>query len=493
MKTNFKKILSFAFTVIITALMAFPTIASADSYDGTIGPEGEKYKGSIILSTEFTAGSGIKGKDIGLIFDISNLDPNTDYGYFRSDSSGNSIQEVSQSIDNGSIRIPLSAKINSIKVVWQDSVSDAIKNNYRLNFRFPSGVIIKEDDTGSQWKDGATVSDTITGADIPWLTLGKQSDSFLSIMAEAGYTNIRIKKVDQEGLPVSGVKFEILETMPEERKLGEFSTDSSGIIDLKDVKLLCKSDNTLYPVWDDYLAQGIGNELIIREIETPDGYETLPEDTVFKIEPPSTASIFVPDDLSWTEITIVNNKIQRHKVLLSKKVFGGSEVEGSHIKISSMDGTEILTWVSDNEGGYEFELAAGEYTLEEVVAPAGLARVTTVIVFAVDEEGVVTLKEANVSDEEGAISVLDNNHLVLEDKPLPEETTTEDSSEDSSESGEETETETVPTESQSESKKGKRSPSITPTGDETNIIIPLMIIIMTLLSLSMIRVKRRVK
>ena len=104
-----------------------------------------------------------------------------------------------------------------------------------------------------------------------------------------------------------------------------------------------------------------------------------------------------------------------HEVLISKNSLGGSEISGAHIVVYNADGSVAEEWDSTAKA-HQLTLKPGTYTMVETVAPEGYQRVETAITFTLDAEGHVTLGTTTV-DNGGKITVMDANHLVLEDAP----------------------------------------------------------------------------
>ena len=102
-------------------------------------------------------------------------------------------------------------------------------------------------------------------------------------------------------------------------------------------------------------------------------------------------------------------------IKISKKFLGGNEVAGADMKLTGGPDEINEVWTSGTSAR-EFSVKPGDYTLTEVVAPAGLKTVTTKMNFTVDSEGKVTLKTTTV-DNGGKITVQEGNHIILEDAP----------------------------------------------------------------------------
>lgn len=106
----------------------------------------------------------------------------------------------------------------------------------------------------------------------------------------------------------------------------------------------------------------------------------------------------------------------KYEIEFSKAQFGIQTVEipGAEIVIRDSNGDEVHSWTSTDES-HKFYLAAGEYEFEEVNAPEGFGVITTTVKFTVDEDGKVTLNDV-YEDINGRVTVVDTNHLILEDK-----------------------------------------------------------------------------
>ena len=79
------------------------------------------------------------------------------------------------------------------------------------------------------------------------------------------------------------------------------------------------------------------------------------------------------------------------KVKISKQdITTKKELPGATLIVKDKNGKEIDKWVSTNEPHYIEGLAAGEYTLTEVIAPDGYKLSTETIKFTVKDDGSVT-------------------------------------------------------------------------------------------------------
>ena len=123
-----------------------------------------------------------------------------------------------------------------------------------------------------------------------------------------------------------------------------------------------------------------------------------------------------PDDKAQTIVVQKSEEppVEKKTVKISKKALGGSEVEGAQIVVKKGT-TEVEKWTS-TKTAHEFTVEPGEYTMTETVAPTGYKKVSTEIKFTVAADGKVTLG-TTIVDNGGKISVMDSNHIILEDAP----------------------------------------------------------------------------
>lgn len=122
--------------------------------------------------------------------------------------------------------------------------------------------------------------------------------------------------------------------------------------------------------------------------------------------------IYTPsnDELSKS-ITFSVNKAT---VQISKQdITNKKEVEGATLTIKNSNGDIVNTWVSDNKQK-SVNLAPGEYTLEETMAPEGYELSDTVIKFTINSEGKVLIDNKET----------ENNHIIFNNTPEPEQVPT---------------------------------------------------------------------
>jgi len=107
------------------------------------------------------------------------------------------------------------------------------------------------------------------------------------------------------------------------------------------------------------------------------------------------------------------------EVVFSKVNVGGEEIAGSKIQIKDARGQVVKEWTSKAGQSETFNLKAGTYTFHEEVAPDGYLKVTD-ITFEVDEQGKVTVKNANgneVKANENKLTVTDKEEASTPEKP----------------------------------------------------------------------------
>ena len=125
-----------------------------------------------------------------------------------------------------------------------------------------------------------------------------------------------------------------------------------------------------------HMIQGLeaGEEYVLKETKTPDGYATFKTQTFTAEEGKDTSLSMTDED---TKIEISKQDITTKK-----------ELEGAQLKVTDKDGKVIDEWTSGKEPHMIKNLTAGEtYTLTEVIAPKGY-KVAESIQFTVKDTGV---------------------------------------------------------------------------------------------------------
>ena len=126
-----------------------------------------------------------------------------------------------------------------------------------------------------------------------------------------------------------------------------------------------------------HMIQGLatGEEYILKETKTPDGYAIFKTQT-FTVEEGKDISLSMVDEDTKVEIS--------KQDIISKK-----ELEGAQLKVTDKDGKVIDEWISGKQPHMIKNLTAGEtYILTEVNAPKNY-KVSELIQFTVKDTGKV--------------------------------------------------------------------------------------------------------
>ncbi|EGV08726.1 Cna protein B-type domain protein [Parvimonas sp. oral taxon 393 str. F0440] len=116
-----------------------------------------------------------------------------------------------------------------------------------------------------------------------------------------------------------------------------------------------------------------------------------------------------PNDKSQTFRILPKEEIE-NEVVFSKVNIAGKEIAGAKIQIKDEQGQLVKEWISKENQSETFKLKAGTYTFHEEVAPNGYLKVTDII-FEVDEQGKVTVTNANGNEVKA-----NGNKLTVTDK-----------------------------------------------------------------------------
>ena len=119
-----------------------------------------------------------------------------------------------------------------------------------------------------------------------------------------------------------------------------------------------------------------------------------------------------PKDKSQTFIVLPKEEVEK-EVVFSKVNVGGEEIAGAKIQIKDEQGNVVKEWTSKAGQSETIKLKAGTYIFHEEVAPNGYLKVTD-ITFEVDEQGKVTVKNANGNEVKA-----NGNKLTVTDKTEP--------------------------------------------------------------------------
>ena len=119
-----------------------------------------------------------------------------------------------------------------------------------------------------------------------------------------------------------------------------------------------------------------------------------------------------PKDKSQTFTVLPKEEVEK-EVVFSKVNVGGEEIAGAKIQIKDEQGHVVKEWTSKAGQSETIKLKAGTYIFHEEVAPSGYLKVTD-ITFEVDEQGKVTVKNANGNEVKA-----NGNKLTVTDKTEP--------------------------------------------------------------------------
>lgn len=245
----------------------------------------------------------------------------------------------------------------------------------------------------------------------------KQGDTILdtaTISMSNDRIKIRFRKVDENGQPMAGIKFEIVSyayamTGGTNPKLCAY-TDENGYL----TRPCTGSDNTnnvksdgIYTLGIDF---GVSNDVFtVEEFCELDsckrydsGFNGLPmfeinDDSISSLNP--FISVNNPGDGSVIELTMTN----KYYIDISKTdITGGAEIPGASIIVTDPalnDDNVIDQWVSTSVPHRITGIEANhKYRLEETVAPEGFIKMVNAIDFIMDENGNVTTYDIDTGE-----------------------------------------------------------------------------------------------
>ena len=129
-----------------------------------------------------------------------------------------------------------------------------------------------------------------------------------------------------------------------------------------------------------------------------------------------------PKDKSQTFTVLPKEEVEK-EVVFSKVNVGGEEIAGAKIQIKDAQGQVVKEWTSKAGQSEIIKLKAGTYIFHEEAAPNGYLKVMD-ITFEVDEQGKVTVKNANgneVKANENKLTVTDKTEPVVPPTPVEKE------------------------------------------------------------------------
>lgn len=140
----------------------------------------------------------------------------------------------------------------------------------------------------------------------------------------------------------------------------------------------------------------------LKEIQAPDGYKLSDVETKFTVGADGKIK-----DSAGNVITKLSYSNEKTGITISKQdITNQEELPGATLVIKDKDGNQVAKWVSSDKKYVIKGLAAGTYTLTEIIAPEGYILSTETITFKIDEKG-------NLYNEDGkAVS-----HIVMYNQP----------------------------------------------------------------------------
>ena len=166
------------------------------------------------------------------------------------------------------------------------------------------------------------------------------------------HTGLSVRKADDAGHPVAGARLQILQKAEDgsESLIHEFISDDKP--EGYDISAFVRG----------------GESYILREAETPDGYETA-ADIAFKV----TGTKQIPQEI------IMNDKRKETDVWISKiDAATSKELPGAELTVSDENGVVIEKWISADTPKQIRLKIGGTYTLREVTAPEGYAKAESI-------------------------------------------------------------------------------------------------------------------
>ena len=226
-----------------------------------------------------------------------------------------------------------------------------------------------------------------------------------------GYNfKVKVHKTDESNASLSGAVFEVVRKATN-KVVGTITTDADGNAEVGNL---------------------LRDTYILRETTSPAGYDRLTEDiTISPTDFGKTLNVGSPasgdsGDSRLVAVNVVNKQTQTptdKQVTFSKVNLAGEEIAGAQIQIfkgQESKGSPVASWTSEADQSKEINLEPGVYTFHEEAAPTGYLAVTD-IVFQVNEDGTVTVLDANSN----AVEYTDGK-LFITDQAAPAELGTPD-------------------------------------------------------------------
>ena len=298
----------------------------------------------------------------------TNMKLTSDGRYFIYD-----VSTVSSNNNNAEFTIGGSANVNTEIVDANGNKVNKVKNGSKVYARIPASTI--------QAGQSVTVSVAVNGQATKQTAYvyTPSSSKYQKIVPSITY---RETESTQATIKVKAAKEKI------QTKVKISKQDITTKQELPGAKLVIKDANgkevaswvsTNTPKYIKGLEAG---NYTLCETQAPDGYELYTECIKFTVKADGTVS---------TVIMYNAPKSKETKVQISKKdITSKEEIAGAKLRITDLNGKEIISWVSTTTPKLIKNLKPGKYYLEETQAPDGYILSTEKKEFEVKEDGTVT-------------------------------------------------------------------------------------------------------
>ena len=298
----------------------------------------------------------------------TNMKLTSDGRYFISD-----VITVSSNNNNAEFTIGGSANVNTEIVDANGNKVNKVKNGSKVYARIPASTI--------QAGQSVTVSVAVNGQATKQTAYvyTPSSSKYQKIVPSITYPETESA---QATIKVKAAKEKI------QTKVKISKQDITTKQELPGAKLVIKDANgkevaswvsTNTPKYIKGLEAG---NYTLCETQAPDGYELYTECIKFTVKADGTVS---------TVIMYNAPKSKETKVQISKKdITSKEEIAGAKLRITDLNGKEIISWVSTTTPKLIKNLKPGKYYLEETQAPDGYILSTEKKEFEVKEDGTVT-------------------------------------------------------------------------------------------------------